>query len=108
MFDDLMHFFPLVVPFLLVLFRVMGLFAFVAFFSNAAIPGNVKALLGLCITFCIFSVVPRNVAMPASLPSLVLAIMGEMSVGLLMGMMVSLVFNGLQLGAHILSQQMGL
>jgi flagellar biosynthetic protein FliR len=107
-FEDLVPLFPLVVPFLLVLFRVLGVFSFVAFFSNVAIPGNVKVLLALCISVCIFSSVPHAVAMPASLPSLVISILGELSVGLLMGMMVSLVFNGLQLGAHMISQQMGL
>jgi len=108
MFSDLVPLYPLVVPFLLVLFRVMGVFSFVAFFSNAAIPGNVRVLLALCVSFCIFSAVPHDIAMPTSLPSLVVAILGEMSVGLVMGMMVALVFNGLQLGAHMLSQQMGL
>jgi flagellar biosynthetic protein FliR len=107
-FDDLAPFFPLVVPFLLVVFRVLGMFSFVAFFSNVAIPGNVKVLLGLSISFCIFNVVPHSGAIPATLPSLILAIMGEMSVGLLMGMMVALVFNGLQMGAHMVTQQMGL
>jgi flagellar biosynthesis protein FliR len=36
------------------------------------------------------------------------AVIGEMSVGLLIGMLVAGVFSGVQLGAHLISQQMGL
>lgn len=94
-------------PFLLVLFRVMGLFMFVPLFSNAAIPGNVKALLGLAMTICIFPLVPK-VQPPTDLIGITMAVMGELSVGLLLGITTSLVFTGVQLGAHMLSQQMGL
>lgn len=107
MFAELVTLYPMLGPFLLVLFRVMGLFAFVPVFSNAAIPTNVKALLGLAITLCIFPIVPRTQP-PADLIGITLAIMGELSVGLLLGITTNLVFTGVQLGAHMLSQQMGL
>jgi len=102
-----MPLYPLVVPFLLVLFRVMGLFVFVPVFSNLAIPGNVKVPLALAISVCIWNVVPKAAPEPGVV-TLALAIAGEMSVGLVIGMLVTLVFTGLQLGSHLLSQQMGL
>lgn len=110
MFSNLLPVYPLVVPFVLVLFRLLGIFAFVPFLSNSSIPGNVKVLLGLAMAVCIWSVVPHvsAAALPQSLPSLVIAVAGEMSIGLLIGMMVGAVFGGLQLGAHMISQQMGL
>jgi flagellar biosynthesis protein FliR len=37
-----------------------------------------------------------------------MAVAGEMSVGLVIGMLLGTVFAGIQLGAHMLSQQMGL
>lgn len=94
-------------PFLLVLFRVMGLFAFVPVFSNAAIPVNIKALMGLAITVCIFPIIPKQ-PVPSDLIGITIAIMGELSIGLLLGTTTNLVFTGMQLGAHMLSQQMGL
>jgi flagellar biosynthesis protein FliR len=112
MFTDLTPFYPLVVPFLLVLFRLLGLFVFLPFFSSTVIPGNVKILLGLALTVCVWNVVPgvRAAALHSAetLPGLVAAIAGEMTVGLLIGMMLAVVFGGIQMGAHLISQQMGL
>ena len=73
MFTDLMPLFPLVIPFLLVLFRLLGLFAFVPFFSNSAIPGKLKVLLGLAISFCVWNVAPHvkeyGAVVPETLPA---------------------------------------
>jgi flagellar biosynthetic protein FliR len=110
MFQDLTPLYPYAAPFLLVLFRVLGIFAFVPFFSNSSIPMNIKALLGLAITFCIWNVVGTVDlhTLPDTLIGLVVAIAGEMTVGLLIGMLVGAAFAGIQLGAHLVSQQMGL
>jgi flagellar biosynthetic protein FliR len=112
MFADLTPLYPLIVPFLLVLFRLLGMFIFVPFFSNSAIPGNVKVLLCLAMTYCIWNIVPgvRSAAASttATLPGLVVAVAGEMTVGLLIGLILAAAFSGIQLGAHMISQQMGL
>jgi flagellar biosynthesis protein FliR len=112
MFTDLTPLYPLVVPFLLVLFRLLGVVAFAPFFSSATIPGNVKIVLGLAITLCVWNVVPgiRGSAIHTvpTLPGLVVAIAGEMTVGLMIGIMLAAVFSGIQMGAHLVSQQMGL
>lgn len=108
-FVDLMPLYPLVVPFALVLFRVAGLFVFVPVFSNTAIPANVKVLLALAVSVCIWGVVPRTaVPMPDGLIALALAVIAEFSVGMLIGILTSLIFIGIQTGAHLISQQMGL
>src|SRR5690349_13236935 len=103
MFTDLTPLYPLVVPFLLVLFRLLGVFAFVPFFSNTSIPGNVKIFLGLAMTFCVWNIVPgvkfAAASTTATLPGLVIAIAGEMTVGLMIGLMMAALFGGIQLGA---------
>lgn len=99
--------FPLVVPFLMVLFRVAGLFVFVPVFSNAAIPGNVRALLAVAVSACLWPMVPKT-AVDTSLIGVTVAIVAEMSVGFMIGILTSLVYNGIQLGGHLISQQMGL
>jgi flagellar biosynthetic protein FliR len=108
LFDNLLPLFPLLVPFLLVLFRMIGLFMFVPMFNHTAIPGNVKILLALAITACIFPVVPHQGALPTDLIGLTLAVIGELSVGMLVSILVLGVITGVQMGAHMLSQQMGL
>src|SRR3954454_20936774 len=99
MFADLLPLYMLVGPFLLVLFRLLGLLAFVPFFSTSSIPGNVKVLLGLAITLCVWNVVPdvrgMGAKMPETLTGLVVAVAGEMSVGLLIGMVLGAVFAGI-------------
>jgi flagellar biosynthetic protein FliR len=69
---------------------------------------NVKVLLALAITFCIFNTVPKPPTVPSTLTGITLAIAGEMSVGLVIGLLSTLVVAGIQLGAHLISQQMGL
>jgi flagellar biosynthesis protein FliR len=112
MFSDLTPFYSLVVPFLLVVFRLAGIFVFVPFYSNTSIPGNVKVLLALAMTFCVWNVVPTvqasGVHVAATWPGLVVAVAGEMSIGLVIGMLVAVMFGGIQMGAHLISQQMGL
>lgn len=112
MFTDLTTLYPLVVPFLLVLFRLLGVVTFVPLFSNSLIPGNVKVMLGLAITLCVWNAVPgvRGTAIHTlpTLPGLITALAGEMTVGLMIGLMLAAVFGGLQMGAHLISQQMGL
>jgi flagellar biosynthesis protein FliR len=112
MFTDLTPLYPLVVPFLLVLFRLLGVVTFVPFFSNSSIPGNVKAMLCLAMTVCVWNVVPgvRGSAIHTvpTLPGLVTAIAGEMTVGLMIGLLLAVVLGGIQTGAHLISQQMGL
>jgi flagellar biosynthetic protein FliR len=112
MFADLLPLYPLLLPFLLVLFRLVGIFTFVPFFSNSSLPANLRVLLGLAITFCVWNVIPTAQKspehLPSTLPALIVAVAGEMSVGLLMGLLLAAVFAGIQLGAHMISQQMGL
>lgn len=106
-FADLLPLYPLVVPFALVLFRVVGLFTFVPVFANASIPGNVKVLLGLAVTVCIWNVIPIPKIQLGLVPIL-LGVIGELSVGMLIGILTNLIFTGIQTGAHLISQQMGL
>jgi len=110
MFEDLIPFYPLVTPFLLVLFRVAGVLAVAPFFDTNAIPMQVRALLALVMTFCIWQVVPPPppaAVVPVNLIGVVVAVAGELTVGLVIGLMASIVFAGFRAGAYLISQQMG-
>jgi len=108
MFEDLVAFYPLVTPFLLVLFRVAGMLAVSPFFDTNAIPMQVRALLALAMTFCLWHVVPPMAVVPENLVVVVVAVAGEFAVGLVIGLMAAAVFAGIKAGAHLISQQMGL
>lgn len=107
MSDAIFQLLPLIVPFLLVLFRIMGLFVFVPVFSNAAIPANIRVLLAVALSCCLWHSVPSR-TIPLTLIDLTVAVACEMGVGLLLGLATLLVFTGAQLGTHMISQQMGL
>ena len=83
MFSDLTPLYPLVVPFLLVLFRVVGLFVFVPVFSNSAIPANVEGVVVAGDYVVRVERGAEKTTVPATLIGLVVAIAGEMSVGLI-------------------------
>jgi len=108
MFTSLTSLYPLLIPFLLVAFRVMGIFLFAPFFSNSSIPANIRILLSLAITVCVWTVVPHDAKIQPNILTIIVAIAGEMTVGLLIGLLLAAVFAGIQLGAHLVSQQMGL
>ncbi len=50
----------------------------------------------------------RGAPIPETLIGLTIAVAGEMTIGLLIGLLVGAVFAGIQLGAHLVAQQMGL
>lgn len=94
--------------FALVLFRIGGLVAAAPLFSSSAIPARVKLLIVLMLALAVFPVVAVPAATPTTLAALVLAVGGELLIGLAMGFVLSLLFQGIQIGAELVSQQMGL
>lgn len=100
---------PMVLPLLaLVLARVMGLFLTAPLLNSSAIPVRIKVYLSLGVAVV---VLPNILAMrPAVMgwADLVTGIGAEMALGAVFGFVLNLMFTGLQLGAHVVSQQAGL
>lgn len=94
--------------FLLVLFRIGGLITAAPVLGSLAIPIRIKAMTALLITLAVFPIVPPAVTVVNNLASLVLGVASEMVIGLAMGFILSLLFVGVQLGATLIGQQMGL
>jgi len=104
---------------LLVLFRLTGIFLFTPLFSSRVIPGNVKIILALGLSFCIFPMllsvgktssvsVMAIAASGLSLWTVVPAVIGELLTGSVIGFAATMPLIGMQLGGRIASQQMGL
>ena len=92
----------------LVLFRVAGLMALAPLFGAMTIPVRIKAFAALAIAIVVFPSVPPVGFVPTSLLALTFGVASEMLIGITMGFAVSLTFLGVQIGAELVSHQMGL
>ncbi|MBL8764906.1 MAG: flagellar biosynthetic protein FliR [Phycisphaerae bacterium] len=98
--------------YLLVVFRLGGLLVFSPLLSSAAVPGAARVLLVAALAAAMFPVVPpvfwgagREAGL--DLLTLLLAVMGEVALGALLGLMASLPIMGVQLAGHLAGLQMG-
>lgn len=100
---------PMILPLLaLVLARITGLFLTAPLLNSSAVPLRVKVYLSLGISLV---VLPNILAMRPTVTGwadLVTGIGVEMALGAVFGFVLNLMFAGLQLGAHVVSQQSGL
>ena len=94
--------------FMLVLARVAGLMISAPFFSGTAIPDRVKALLAGAITLAVFPLLASHVKVPVTLGMAAAGLIGEVAIGLLIGLGVSMLFAGVQMGIQLASQQAGM
>ena len=104
---------------LLVLFRMTGIFVFSPIFSNQAIPPRIKILFSVALSLSVFPLLlatkPLIWFMPTGsltaaldLWSLVPFVANELLIGTLIGFAAMIPLAGMQLGGRIASQQMGL
>jgi flagellar biosynthesis protein FliR len=87
----------------LVLVRVSGLMVFAPVFSSEAIPMRVKAGLVLAVSFLVAPVVAAFPGAHAELG--LLPVLGELSVGLVFGLTLSLVFEALSFAGQVMGFQ---
>ena len=86
--------------------RLTGLMLFAPFFGSVAIPSRVKAILVLALTALLYPLAS------AKMPNMSIAqwptmVFGELLIGLGIGVVTNLVFDGIQLAGQITSTQMG-
>lgn len=106
---DLAAILTLLPSFALVLARISGLMLGAPVYSSSAVPPQVKIGLTVLLSLTIFPLVrPGMTGIPDSLVGTALGMAGEMMIGLTIGLAVNMLFVGLQLGASMISQQMGL
>ncbi len=99
---------PHVPAFMLVLFRLSGIFFFAPALASSVIPVRVKVLLALVLTFCIYPIIPPQLPLELSLMTLSAAIGSELLIGLIIGYGASLPLVALQMGGLLMGQQLGL
>ncbi len=100
---------PMILPVLaLVLARVTGLFVMAPVLSSAAIPMRVKAYLSLGVSLVVLPNMLSIRPAVAGWADLLAGVAAELALGAVFGFVLSLMFAGLQLGAHVVAQQAGL
>ncbi len=91
---------------LVIAIRLTGLMLFAPFFGSVSIPSRVKAALVIALTALLYPVISKSVPdlMISQWPMMVL---GEMVIGVALGVATNLVFDGVQMAGQICSVQMG-
>lgn len=94
--------------YVLLFFRVAGMFIYAPLFGSANIPKRVRILMAAIISMGIASTITHQAIIPDSLWKLTIGIAGEIIFGLAMGLIASFVFIAVQWAGEIIGQQMGL
>lgn len=107
-------------PWLMVLFRITGIFVIAPVFGSKTIPARVKVFLALGLSFCVFPMLLDNEGgaaspMHASIMSdsfpiwlIAGAVAMELLVGIVIGYGASLPVLGMQVGGRVCDQQLGI
>ena len=97
-----------VLSFILTLMRVSIIMFMLPIFSTQNIPTLVKAAVSLVFTLGVWPAVALSGAfMPAHPFDIAIMLLGEVVVGLVLGMVIDFLFMGIQAGGELLGFQMG-
>ncbi len=99
-----------ILVFVLIMVRTGAIFSSAPIFGHQTLPAQVKAGLTLIVAFLLFPVVSQSSVAGLRLDflSVCLAISKEMVIGLLLGVVSSFAFTGIQFGGTIIGREMGL
>jgi flagellar biosynthesis protein FliR len=97
-----------VLRFAVVLFRIGGIMVFAPFFSSRSIPMQVRVAITLVAAVALCPALPiSRVPTTAGLTQIVGLVLGETLFGMVLGLVASFVFAGMQLAGQIMSFQLG-
>jgi len=94
--------------FVLVLFRLSGIFVITPFLGGTQVPRRVRVLLAVVASLAVYPVVSTaGVRVPTAWAPLAVGLASELAVGLICGFVVSIVFAAAEMGGAFLSRHMG-
>jgi flagellar biosynthetic protein FliR len=97
-----------IAAFMFPLARVGGLMAIAPVFSNAGLPGRIRILVVLVVTFALAPALPPLPAMPAGSWAGLATLAQQILIGLLLGMALRIVFATVDTAGELIGLQMGL
>jgi len=86
--------------------RAGGMMTFAPFFGNDAVPPSVKAIFTMVLTAVLYGAAP-TIQIPLTVASWTRVVASEAFIGLMMGLAVHLVFEGVQVAGQLTGMQMG-
>ncbi|HUM04065.1 MAG TPA: flagellar biosynthetic protein FliR [Terriglobales bacterium] len=86
--------------------RISGLMLFVPFFAHTAVPARIKIVLMMALTAVLYPVLAPKLQ-PPTLEHWPWLVGSEMLIGIALGLVMNLVFEGVQLAGQVMSLQMG-
>ncbi len=92
--------------FIFVFLRVGAIVVTIPIFGSTSVPARMKAGLSLMIALLVFPFVEMNPPPPEILP-LIVRMMGEVTIGIIIGFAGSLIFAGVQMAGQLVGFQMG-
>lgn len=94
--------------FLLIMMRMNAMIMLAPFFSSDVIPFRIKAVISFLITLVIFPVVAaKGYHIPNDMGAYFLLVLQEVSIGLFLGFLISVIFAAFQLSGQYLAVQVG-
>jgi len=94
--------------FLLILVRMNAMIVVAPFFSSGVIPFRLKAVLSFLITLVIFPVIAtKGYSLPGAMGEYMILVLQEVSIGLYLGFLVSVIFAAFQLSGQFFAVQIG-
>jgi flagellar biosynthetic protein FliR len=94
--------------FLLIAGRIVGVFLQAPIFNSRSVPMLTKSAFAVWIAIVLWFVVPINPQLPASLPLFFMAMVFEVALGFLIGLVINVIFIAVQAAGEIMDLQMGL
>ncbi len=105
-FLNLINNFPL---FMVVFFRIGGMFFFAPIFGNAHIPIPVRVAIALMFAFILYPYIDKGqTILPSTLIPYAFVILKEIAIGAVVGFAASIIFSAFVMAGYLISNQMGL
>ena len=93
--------------FLLVMFRVSGIFVIAPFFSHVLLPKRARIILALMITASIFKIVqPPSPEIIQTVYGMAGAVLKELTIGIVIGYAAATIFSGISAAGQLIGRQM--
>ncbi len=100
---------PLFLPMYLMVFsRIGGLMIVAPIYGSQAVPARVRVGLAAVIAMAVFPIVAPSLPTDLSVAVALFGSLGELLIGVAIGLSISLVFSGIQLAGMVIGQQAGL
>jgi Flagellar biosynthesis pathway, component FliR len=91
-----------------VLLRGLGVVLFLPTLGARPLPPTMRVALCVLLATLLYGIVPRTAVLPGTMLGLVLATLGEIVLGLVMGFMARLIFSAVEMAGRVITQEIGL